>query len=75
MRSRRISGLVLLVVGLSGVALGAERATLADAAEQRDQVRVRSLLDTGRQQLEPRAQTFFANPAIQLAARVPRADP
>src|SRR5437763_9449262 len=47
MRSRRISGLVLLVVGLSGVALGAERATLADAAEQRDQVRVRHLLDTG----------------------------
>ena len=36
MHCRRISGLVLLVLGLSGAALGAERATLADAAEQRD---------------------------------------
>src|ERR1043166_4961735 len=53
MRSRRISGFVLpvlpvlLVVGLSAAALGAERATLADAAEQRDWARVRALLGTG----------------------------
>src|SRR5262245_42255915 len=47
MCSRRVSGLILLVVGLSGAALGAERATLADAAEQRDKARVRNLLDTG----------------------------
>jgi uncharacterized protein len=47
MRSRRISGLVVLLVGLSGAAAGAERATLADAAEQHDKARVRHLLDTG----------------------------
>src|SRR5215471_15228624 len=50
MHGRRISGLVLpvlpvlIVVGLSSVALGAERGTLADAAEQRDQARVRALV-------------------------------
>ena len=47
MHCRRIGGLVLLVLGLSGAALGAERATLADAAEQRDKARVRTLLATG----------------------------
>lgn len=47
MHCRRISGLVLLVLGLSGAALAAERATLADAAEQRDKARVRALLATG----------------------------
>ena len=47
MHGRRISGLVLLVFGLSGAALGAERATLADAAEHRDAARVRALLRTG----------------------------
>jgi ankyrin repeat protein len=47
MHGRRISGLVLLVLGLCGAALGAERATLADAVEQRDQARVRTLLQTG----------------------------
>jgi len=47
MRSRRISGLVLLLVGLAGVVRGAETAALADAAEQRDKARVRHLLDTG----------------------------
>jgi uncharacterized protein len=56
MRSRRIGGLVLpvlpvlpvlFVLGLSAAARGAERATLADAAEHGDKVRVRSLLDTG----------------------------
>jgi len=35
------------VLGLSGAALGADRATLADAAEQRDKARVRTLLGTG----------------------------
>ena len=34
MRSRTISGLVLLVVGISGAALGADRTTLADAGIQ-----------------------------------------
>jgi ankyrin repeat protein len=50
MRSRRISGLVLpvlFVVGLAAAALGAERATLADAAEHRDTARVRALIATG----------------------------
>ena len=47
MHCRRISGLVLLALGISGAALGAERATLADAAEQRDQARVHALLKTG----------------------------
>ncbi len=44
---RRISGLALLVLGLAGTALGAERATVADAAEQRDRARVRTLLQAG----------------------------
>ena len=47
MHGRRMSGLVLLVLGLSGAALGADHATLADAAEQRDQARVHALLKTG----------------------------
>jgi uncharacterized protein len=53
MHGRRISGLVvpvivaLLALGLSGAALGAERATLADAAEQRDKARIRALVGTG----------------------------
>src|SRR2546422_3173079 len=46
MHCRRSKGLVLLVLGLSGAALGAERATLADAAEHRDKARVRTLLET-----------------------------
>jgi uncharacterized protein len=46
MHRRRISGLLLLMLGLSGTALGAERATLADAAEHRDTARVRALLGT-----------------------------
>ena len=50
MHGRNISGLVLralVVLGLSSAALGAERATLADAAEQRDPARVRALLAAG----------------------------
>src|SRR5215210_6595928 len=47
MDCRRISGLVLVVLGLAGGALAAERATLADAVEQRDKARVRTLLTTG----------------------------
>src|SRR5712675_1067298 len=47
MHCRRISGLVLLVLGLAAAAPGAERATLADAAEQRDKARVHMLLHTG----------------------------
>ena len=45
MHSRRISGLVLLVLGISAAALGAGPATLADAAEQRDPARIHTLLD------------------------------
>jgi ankyrin repeat protein len=45
MYCRRISGLILLVLGIAGVAQGAERPTLADAAEQRDKARVRTLLE------------------------------
>ena len=47
MHCRRISGLVLVVLGLAGAAAGADRATLADAAEQRDKARVHRLLKTG----------------------------
>jgi len=47
MHRRRIGGLLVLILGLSGAALGAERATLADAVEQRDQARVRTLLQRG----------------------------
>jgi uncharacterized protein len=44
MHRRRIGGLLLLFLGLSGAALAAERAPLADAVEQRDQARVHTLL-------------------------------
>ena len=44
---RRITGLALLAVGLSGAASAAERATLADAVEQRDKTVVRTLLKSG----------------------------
>ena len=47
MHRRRIGGLLLLVLGLSGAALAAERPTLADAVEQRDRARVRTLLQGG----------------------------
>jgi len=51
MHRRRTGGLllldILLVLGLSGAAVGAERATLADAVEQHDQARVRTLLERG----------------------------
>ncbi|RPI53072.1 MAG: ankyrin repeat domain-containing protein, partial [Acidobacteria bacterium] len=45
MHWRRMSGLALLVVGLAGAALGAERATLADAAERGDKALVRTLVE------------------------------
>jgi len=47
MHRRRIGGLLVLILGLSGAALAAERAPLADAVEQRDQARVRTLLQGG----------------------------
>ena len=47
MHWRKISGLVLLGVGLAAPAVAAERAALADAAEQRDKASVRTLLGTG----------------------------
>ena len=47
MHWRKISGLVLLGVGLAAPAVAAERAALADAAEQRDKTSVRKLLGTG----------------------------
>ena len=48
MHWRTIGGLVLLVgVGLGAPGVAAKRATLADAAEQRDRNTVRKLLETG----------------------------
>ena len=44
---RNISGLVLVGLGLVAPAIAAERAALADAAEQRDKAGVRTLLQTG----------------------------
>src|SRR5687768_1658209 len=44
---RRIAGFVLFGLGLAAAAGAAERAPLADAAEQRDQPGVRTLLKTG----------------------------
>ena len=46
MHCRTMTGLVLLMLGISGAALAADRAPLADAAEQRDRARVRTLLET-----------------------------
>jgi uncharacterized protein len=42
---RRIAGLSLLTFGLAGTAVAAEKAALADAAEQRNSALVRKLLD------------------------------
>ncbi|HYZ85171.1 MAG TPA: ankyrin repeat domain-containing protein, partial [Bryobacteraceae bacterium] len=47
MHWRKISGLVLLGVGLGGAVVAGPRAALADAAEQRDKTGVRKLLGTG----------------------------
>ena len=47
MNMRRIAGLAILVVGLSGVASAAEESTLADAAERGDGARVRALIEDG----------------------------
>ena len=44
---RRIAGLSLLTFGLAGAAGAAEKAALADAAEQRNAALFRKLLDTG----------------------------
>jgi uncharacterized protein len=44
---RNISGFVLLGLSLAAPAIAADRAPLADAAEQRDTVKVRTLLQTG----------------------------
>ena len=41
MHCRRTTGLALLVLAMAGTALAAERATVADAAERRDQAVVR----------------------------------
>src|SRR5436305_1767814 len=47
MHWRKMSGLVLVGLGLAGLAAAAARVTLADAAEQRDKNSVRTLLETG----------------------------
>jgi ankyrin repeat protein len=47
MHWRKISGVVLLGLGLAATAVAAARATLADAAEQRDKTSVSTLLKTG----------------------------
>src|SRR6188474_1915250 len=46
MQWQKIIGLAMLVVGLAGAAAGAERATLADAAERRDKALVRTLIES-----------------------------
>src|SRR5262245_1321143 len=43
----RIAGFSLLMVGLAGASVAAEKAALADAAEARNRALVRSLLDAG----------------------------
>jgi uncharacterized protein len=47
MNIQRLVGLSLLMLGTAGAAVAAERATLADAAERRDQAVVRTLLKSG----------------------------
>jgi ankyrin repeat protein len=47
MNWRRTAGLWLLVFGLAGTAVAAEKAALADAAEQRNAALLRKLLDAG----------------------------
>src|SRR5215471_13343367 len=47
MHWQKITGLLLLGLGLAAPAVAAERAALADAAERRDKAAVRSLLQTG----------------------------
>ena len=47
MQRRKITRLVLLGAGLAAMAVAASRASLADAAEQRDWISVRQLLGTG----------------------------
>ncbi len=44
---KRIAGLSLLVFGLAGAAVAAEKAALADAVEQRNAALIRKLLDAG----------------------------
>ena len=68
MHRRRISGLLLLVLGLSGTALGAERETLADAAEHRDTARVRALLGT---RVDVNAAQVDGTTALHWAASTP----
>ena len=54
MHWRKISGLVLLGLGLAAPAVAAARAALADAAEQRDKASVRTLLaDRRRRERRP----------------------
>jgi uncharacterized protein len=45
MNRGRIAGLLLLVVGLAGASVAAEKAAVADAAEQRNSALIRKLLD------------------------------
>src|SRR5262245_1677242 len=47
MHWQKVTGLMLLGLGLAAPAVAAERAALADAAERRDKAAVRSLLQTG----------------------------
>ena len=47
MHWRKTTGLALLMVAVAGIALAAERATLADAAERRDRAAVRTMLTGG----------------------------
>ena len=44
---KRIAGLSVLMFGLAGASVSAEKPTLADAAEARNRALIRTLLDAG----------------------------
>src|SRR5262245_30160099 len=65
MHWQKITGLIFLTLGLAGPAVAAERATLADAAERRDQAGVRALLQSG---IEVNAAQVDGTTALHWAA-------
>ena len=69
MHWRRTGGLVLLGLGLATAAAAAESAALADAAEHRDWVGVRTLLETERRRREHRASRWDHRAALGRVSR------
>ena len=65
---RRTGGLVLLGLGLAAAAVAADRAAVADAAEQRDRAGVRTLLQNGRRR-ERRAGRWDHRAALGRVSR------